>query len=137
MNNDMNREQIDQAARKYSDESLARTNAYTDRTYERRRTLSMYDASQIEQAFADGAEWRINSVWHPNTENPNAEIDKYGYGKDCLVQVKYKTLIELVEVLFENDTYVFLGERETYTMNEVVRWAYVSDLMPYGKENKV
>lgn len=106
------------------------------RVRENERYKALFTKSEIAQAFEDGAKWRINSVWHPNTENPNDEIDKYGYGKDCLVQVKYKTLIELVEVLFENDTYVFLGERETYTMDEVVRWAYVSDLMPDGKDEK-
>lgn len=119
----MNREQIEKAAKDYR-MSLP----YCDDPKIRGMFVGGYDG------FIKGAEWRINSVWHPNTENPNAEIDKYGYGKDCLVQVKYKTLIELVEVLFENDTYVFLGERETYKMDEVVRWAYVSDLMSDGKE---
>ena len=79
-------------------------------------------------------EWRINSVWHPNTDMPKAEIDEYGCGKNCLVKAKHKTFIEIGQVLFEN-TYVISCERETYTMDEIVRWAYVDDLLPDGKED--
>ena len=70
------------------------------------------------KAFMDGAQWRINSVWHDASEKPD---------KNQLV-------------LFEcRKTYgrgysVNFGENYDLLKNVVLRWAYVIDLLPERKE---
>ena len=68
--------------------------------------------------FIEGAQWRINAVWHDGNEKPN---------KNQLV-------------LFEcRKTYgkgysVNFGENYELLKNVVIRWAYVIDLLPERKE---
>ena len=70
--------------------------------------------------FMDGARWRISSVWHKETEQPD---------KNQLV-------------LFEcRKTYgkgysVNFGENYPLLKNVILGWAYVADLLPDGKEVK-
>lgn len=67
--------------------------------------------------FVYGAHWRINSVWHDASEKPKNQL-----------------------VLFEcRKTYgkgysVNFGENYEILKNVVLRWAYVSDLLPDRKE---
>lgn len=68
-------------------------------------------------AFRDGAEWRINSVWHDNSVRP---------GEDCDVLVETKRGIDLDR--YDTD-YNELDSRTDWGA-EVLRWAYVSDLLP-------
>ena len=69
-------------------------------------------------AFMEGADWRINSVWHDANKKPN---------KNQLV-------------LFEcRKTYgkgysVNFGENYELMKNVIVRWAYIIDLLPDRKE---
>lgn len=69
-------EEIQKASREYSDDSLARTCAYTDRTYECRRTLRLFNTSQIEQAFEDGVEWADKHTAKKQTATIEAWICK-------------------------------------------------------------
>ena len=68
--------------------------------------------------FIEGAQWRINAVWHNASEKPN---------KNQLV-------------LFEcRKTYgkgysVNFGENYELMKNVIVRWAYIIDLLPERKE---
>ena len=74
-------------------------------------------------AFEDGANWRINSVWHKPYDVP--EI-----GKDCLVE--YKT--------GNGDICVRIDCRSEYEWIEachydrILRWAYIDDLIPTEDE---
>ena len=74
-------------------------------------------------AFEDGANWRINSVWHKPYDVP--EI-----GKDCLVE--YRT--------GNGDICVRIDCRSEYEWIEachydrILRWAYVEDLIPTEDE---
>ena len=73
------------------------------------------------KAFMDGAQWRINSVWHNNSIRP---------GEDCDVLVETKRGIEM-------DRYdIDYNELDNGTDWEadVIRWAYVEDLLPERKE---
>lgn len=71
------------------------------------------------KAFVDGANWRINSVWHDANEKPDTDkrdlllIIKDGFGK---------------EVYVHQNAYYMLKYG-------CVRWAYIEDLKPstYGK----
>ena len=73
--------------------------------------------------FIEGAQWRINSVWHAPTERPdnNRPFLHEWYGRGMH--------------MFSVD-YVFPSEDWAVTTARcsTVRWAYVNDLLPDGKE---
>ena len=79
--------------------------------------------SDFIEAFQRGAEWRINSVWH-NT------CDIAEPGKDCLVE----------HMDGDGNVCIRIDWRSEYEWvnachyDKILRWAYVSDLLPYGKE---
>lgn len=69
------------------------------------------------KAFADGAEWRINSVWHSDTEKPN--IDK----GDLLIGI---------EVMGKT---AYIRQNAYYVIQfGCIRWAYINDLIPKSEE---
>lgn len=74
-----------------------------------------------KNCFMDGARWRINSVWHDNSIRP---------GEDCDVLVETKRGIEMDR--YDID-YNELDNGTDWEM-EVIKWAYVSDLLPERKE---
>lgn len=67
-----------------------------------------------EKGFKDGAEWRINSVWHEGSEKP----------------IPGKLL--LVNTIYGEYDLCYYG---TYLLwNTVMTWAYMKDLIPNMKE---
>lgn len=73
-----------------------------------------------KNGFMAGVQWRINSVWHDNSIRP---------GEDCDVLVETKRGIEM-------DRYdIDYNELDNGTDWEadVIRWAYVDDLLPEKK----
>ena len=75
----------------------------------------------FQHGFVAGAEWRINSVWHDNSIRP---------GEDCDVLVETKRGIEM-------DRYdIDYNELDNGTdwESDVIRWAYIDDLLPERKE---
>lgn len=96
----MTREDIKKAASEYANEacrSLWRTG---------KEQVCMVD-------FIEGAEWRINSVWHNFTEKPVP-------GKLLLVNTIYG----------EYDLCYY----EVYVWNTVMTWVYMKDLIPNTEE---
>ena len=72
-------------------------------------------------AFMDGAQWRINSVWHDNSVRPSDDCD---------------VLVETIRRI-ESDRYdADYNELDSGTdwETEVIRWAYIEDLLPDRKE---
>lgn len=67
----------------------------------------------LETAFENGADWRINSVWHNDTEKPDP--DKGG-------------LLVGIEVMGKT---AYIRQNAYYVLQfGCVRWAYVEDLKP-------
>lgn len=102
----MNKEVIEKAADNYA----AKANpSYTN---------GDFDKHAIADAFEHGAQWRINSVWH------DAEKEMPKYGKHVV----------------NEDWFDFVANDEK-DMKRIMkhypfkRWAYVSDLLPEGKED--
>lgn len=67
------------------------------------------------KAFADGAEWRINSVWHDIKEMPENN--------------------RMILIIMQHDIPTVLGPDNTFFKEEVKdrqihRWAYIEDLLP-------
>lgn len=72
--------------------------------------------------FMDGAQWRVNSVWHDASEQPEQdrcfiyEIRNGEYETDCIYKKEKLN-----------------WERYAVQLN-MIRWAYVNDLLPEIKE---
>lgn len=78
-----------------------------------------YDSRLVAfRAFIDGAEWRINSVWHEGSEKPDTDKG------DLLVTVTDE---------FGKD--VHFRQNAYYVIKYgCVRWAYINDLIPNTEE---
>ena len=76
-----------------------------------------------KNCFMDGARWRINSVWHDTCDIAEP-------GKDCLVE----------HLDGDGNVCIRIDWRSEYEWvnachyDKVLRWAYISDLLPEGKE---
>lgn len=73
----------------------------------------------VEEAFVDGAQWRINSVWHETSELPS----RSGY----LAVLCHNGIMETIHHT------IGIGFQEMQ-LKGYSKWAYVDDLLPYGKE---
>ena len=86
------------------------------------------DIKAMEESFADafkaGAQWRINSVWHDNSLHPT---------EDCDVLVETIRRIELDRYDVDYNELDSGADWET----EVIRWAYIEDLLPERKEESI
>lgn len=72
----------------------------------------------FKSGFINGAQWRINSVWHNMEEKPNFKI--------LPILLKHKS-----------GTIHFIDETPAhweYMMKYYVRWAYIEDLLPNTEE---
>ena len=101
----MTREQIEKEAMEYA-ERIPQS--------DERREYSRED-------FIAGSQWRINSVWHDNSIRP---------GEYCDVLVETKRGIEMDRYDFDYNEL----DNGTDWEADVIRWAYVDDLLPERKE---
>lgn len=114
----MTREQIRAAALEYAEHE----------TDFRKKILKEVDSDNYAirkkdcmEDFLSGIEWFINSVWHDNSVRP---------GEDCDVFVETKH-----GIIFDRyDTDYNELDRGTDWEMEVIKWVYVSDLLPERKE---
>lgn len=82
------------------------------------------ELEEAARVYADGADRRINSVWHNSDEEPEER-------KEILVEYRFMTPDGEIEVRREvveslddlNDSYC-----------DVLNWAYIDDLLPERKE---
>ncbi len=109
----MKREDIINASIKYKEkEKRAEGNFYND-----------VSLDGVASAFIKGSEWRINSVWHDKTVKP--EIDEL-----IICVFEKEKLLGVVRVI-QKDIFLIAShpERILYSFEEVIKWAYVKDLM--------
>ena len=81
----------------------------------------IHPSQQGEALFIEGAEWRINSVWHDNSVRPGEECD-------VLVETKHRIIFDRYDTDYNE-----LDSGTDWEM-EVIKWAYASDLLPERKE---
>lgn len=72
----------------------------------------------LYKAFVEGAQWRINSVWHDASEKPD---------KNQLVVFECKKT-------YGKGYSVNFGENYGLLKNVLLSWAYMKDLIPERKE---
>lgn len=81
--------------------------------------------------FEAGAIWRIESVWHTVEDMPSDGMNGKGVGELCLVK-NDKGDVEFVQARYEhtNGVYYFMAYSRIVELHNVVRWAYIKDLLP-------
>lgn len=89
-----------------------------------------YEIGCIDGLDAADAEPNLSELWHSNQELPNRDIDEYGSGKDCLVEIKNSPMIEIGQALLDDGIYAISCHLNTYAMDDIQRWAYIEDLLP-------
>ena len=110
----MTREQIEKAAGEYSGSVLG----FKDNPV----------VMNNHKAFMDGAQWRINSVWHDADEEPEQEDEPI--------------LVEYEDWGIEGSDYTVCDDIWDYRIRlkrdgadcTILRWAYMKDLIPERKE---
>nr|DAM90840.1 MAG TPA: hypothetical protein [Caudoviricetes sp.] len=79
-----------------------------------------------QQGFKDGADWRINSVWHDASERPEKKH------ANCLVEVKEGDFsFFLVSEFYQSGGFSFMDGICNLILK---RWAYIEDLLPNTEE---
>ena len=95
-------------------------NAAKDYVMPNERIIPLMEAISAKEGFINGAHWRINSVWHDGKEIPKMnEYVLMNLGHRCLVMC-FITIP------------LFLSFRNR---ENIVCWAYISDLLPDRKED--
>ena len=107
----MTREQIEKAAIKSADEEL-----------------DDFECRGHRDGFIAGAQWRINSVWHDSSEEPEQE--------DEPILVEYKDWgIECSGYTVCDDIWDYrIRLKRDGACCTILRWVYVIDLLPERKE---
>ena len=72
------------------------------------------------KAFMDGAQWRINAVWHDRTEKADTS-------KELIIMYPNG----LARIILLNPNLTFDG---FLLVDMFIKWAYVSDILPERKE---
>lgn len=93
--------------------------------------MSEHPFIEIErQGFIRGAQWRIESVWHTVEDMPSDGMNGKGVGELCLVK-NDKGDVEFVQARYEhaNGVYYFMTYSGIVELHNVVRWAYIKDLI--------
>ena len=75
-------------------------------------------------SFTEGANWRINSVWHTTADIPTT-------GKHCLVEYETDGKVQY-RVDWRNEYEWVLACH----YDRIIRWAYIEDLIPEKKEDE-
>lgn len=94
-------------------------NEFADREYE----YNDIDRNALYKGFYWGAQWRINSVWHNANEVPK----KKGY---ILVWINGDHPIFVTW----NINVIPTDWDKTVKLNNVVKWAYIEDIIPNMEE---
>ena len=88
----------------------------------------MFDKEDIKEAIGLGAKWAINEfikyLWHPNTEEPDkskSDIITLGFENDAYLQFKES-------ILWNEESW-----RHSISRCQIIKWAYLSDILPKQK----
>ena len=77
----------------------------------------------LETAFENGADWRINSVWHDASETPIS-------GKYALV----KYITGDLKIKYRVDVFCGYEWKEMCHYDKLIQFAYIEDLIPNVEE---
>lgn len=87
-------------------------------------------AEEFNDGFIEGAQWRINAVWHGLDELPEPDVTVIvEYAIDGHTEYVFTHLSENANVVTDKYGFCFYVDGV-----EITRWAYIDDLLPDGKE---
>lgn len=113
----MKREDIEKAAGDYSGSILG----FRDNT----------SVMEKHKAFVDGAQWRINSVWHDVEESPKqGSLIAVFDGEDMHLW----RAENIVNIINGNIRVISITVKECFIRQHVIKWAYIEDLLPNKEE---
>lgn len=79
----------------------------------------------IEEVFKEGAKWAINEflndLWYQNTEEPDkskSDIITLGFDNDAFLQFKES-------IIWNTESW-----RHSISRCQIIKWAYLSDILP-------
>lgn len=84
-----------------------------------------WDEEMYSDGFIDGANWRINSVWHDASDKPKENML-------CLVKLASED-----KLCFKVRKYNIIQIKKWEGKDgfiDIVKWAYIEDLLPERKE---
>ena len=84
------------------------------------------------KAFMDGAQWRINSVWH----KPSAYGEELTRNVEVVAKTKRGYRFGKFDVVgYSNEHIGFVStSRLEYALSDVLEYAYLDDMLPERKE---
>lgn len=114
----MTREQIEKAAYSRLDEAENQWDGIFNSGYSR--------------GFMDGAQWRINSVWH----KPSAYGEELTRDVEVIAKTKRGYRFGKFDVVGYSNEYVGFVSTSSleYALSDVLEYAYLDDLLPERKE---
>lgn len=133
----MKQEQIEKAAKEYVSRH---SNAFKPETRLEKEIVNVFFQSLI-RVFVDGAQWRINSVWHDMEKEVPQVYGKYeneiAPSIPCLVR-GYLSTGYGYGVRYWNVSYEVWDDEEADDFeckkDEIEEWCYLDDLLPERKE---
>ena len=92
----------------------------------------IHPSQQGDALFIDGAEWRIDSVWH----KPSAYGEELTRNVEVVAKTKRGYRFGKFDVVgYSNEHIGFVStSRLEYALSDVLEYAYLSDLLPERKE---
>lgn len=109
----MNREQIEKAAGEYSGSVLVKDNPVVMGKH---------------KAFTAGADWRINSVWHDASEIPESNKRVLVCFENLIGEYVYYRIRIFKPNVLKN------WNMGNFSLDKVLYWCYLDDLLPERKE---
>lgn len=82
------------------------------------------------KGFIEGAQWRINSVWHDASEAPEPNRSTLVCFEENTGSFIYYKIRAFKPNVIKN------WSKENFCFDKVLHWAYLDDLLPEWKEDK-
>lgn len=112
----MDREQIEKVGRDYALDQL--------------EIVGLPGRAEAMKAFVAGADWRIKSVWHDASEIPEANKRVLVCFENVIGEYVYYRIRSFKPNVLKNWN---MGD---FSLDKVLYWCYLDDLLPERKEEK-
>ena len=119
----MNKETIEKAAKEYAKDKYGGKNA---------KEWAIAQIHAGRDGFIEGAQWRINSVWH----EPSAYGEELKRDIEVIAKTKRGYRFGKFDVVGYSNEYIgFVSTSNLeYALSDVLEYAYLEDLLPERKE---
>lgn len=88
------------------------------------------EANYFCDGFVEGAEWRINSVWHDVEESPKQGSLIAVFDGDDMHLWRAEDIVNVINGI----RVVSITVKECFIRQHIIKWAYIEDLIPNKEE---